>query len=81
MPIILDYTRNVEVAVDVFFVLNMYVNCFSGKKSAGNWEKEDNIDIDNDTNASHFNKRMRKRLNALKTRFSGPLYASIFAYK
>jgi len=32
---VLKHTKNVELAVDIFFVINMYVNCFSGKKSDG----------------------------------------------
>ncbi len=46
MDNVLEHTRNLETVVDVFFVLNMYVNCVSGKKSAGLWTIEEDDEIE-----------------------------------
>jgi hypothetical protein len=81
MDSVLNVTRNVETAVDVFFLLNMYVNCVYGKKSAGNWDTEDDEDAETANKRTRCGKKWKKTVKACKTRFQGPLYAAIFAYK
>ena len=45
------------MAVDIFFVLNMYVNCFSGKQSNDKWEAIDDEHVEQDLSTINCNRR------------------------
>jgi hypothetical protein len=45
---VIKVTLPIEIIVDIFFVLNMFVNAVSGKSTEGNWQVIGDVEIDND---------------------------------